>query len=261
VPLEQSVSYGRGTAQGPAALLDASTHVEAFDGVDVPAEAGICTGPEVACEGRDVKAVLADVVERVSGAMDKGRMPVMLGGEHTVTLGAVRALHGRGLHFGVVQFDAHADLRDRYEGNPLSHGSVMRRVVDMGVPLFQIGIRSLSACEAGFRRDRRIAHIDATATGCHNSGGMLPPGFPDDIYITFDVDALDPSIMPGTGTPEPGGLSWYDAVRSLAGVVQGGRILGFDVVELAPIAGSNVSEFVAAKLVYTIMGLINRKVR
>jgi agmatinase len=258
VPFEQSVSYGHGTAGGPAALLDASTHVEGFDGVDVPAEAGIYTGPEVVCEGRGVDAVLADVAARVFGAVEQGRMPVILGGEHTVTLGAVRALHGRGQRFGVVQFDAHADLRDRYEGNPLSHGSVMRRVVDLGVPLFQAGIRSISAVEAGFRRERRIPHLDATAVGIPDSGGMLPSGFPEDIYITFDVDALDPSIMPGTGTPEPGGLSWYDAVRGIADVVRGRRVVGFDVVELAPIAGANVSEFVAAKLVYTIMGLINR---
>jgi agmatinase len=261
VPFEQSVSYGHGTAQGPAALLDASTHVEGFDGVDVPAEAGIWTGPEVACEGRGAEAVLADVTARVSGAVEQGRMPVMLGGEHTITLGAVRALHGRGLRFGVVQFDAHADLRDKYEGNPLSHGSVMRRIVDMGVPLFQVGVRSLSAAEAGFRWERRIAHVDASASGCPDSGGIIPPGFPEDIYITFDVDAFDPSVMPGTGTPEPGGLSWYDAVRALSGVVKGRRVLGFDVVELAPIAGANVSEFVAAKLVYTIMGLINRSAR
>jgi agmatinase len=265
VPLEQSVSYGRGTARGPGAMLDASNHIEAFDGVDVPAEAGIYTGPEVACEGRDVEAVLAEVAARVSGAVAQGRMPVMLGGEHTVTLGAVRGIHGRGLRFGVVQFDAHADLRDRYEGNPLSHGSVMRRVVDMGVPLFQVGIRSLSAIEASFRLERRIPHIDATASGFPNSmvadANILPAGFPDDIYITFDVDALDPSIMPGTGTPEPGGLSWYDAVRALAAVVDGRRVVGFDVVELAPSAGTNVSEFVAAKLVYTIMGLINRTAR
>lgn len=261
VPLEESVSYGRGTARGPAALLDASQHVEGFDGVDVPAEAGIYTGPDVPCEGRGAEAVLADVAARVSGAVERGRLPVLLGGEHTVTLGAVRGLHGRGLRFGVVQFDAHADLRDRYEGNPLSHGSVMRRVVDMGVPLAQVGIRSLSAAEASFRWERRIPHVDATAAGCVTPGGILPPGFPGDIYITFDVDALDPSLMPGTGTPEPGGLTWYDAVAGLASVISGRRILGFDVVELAPIPDSNVSEFVAAKLVYTIVGLINRTAR
>lgn len=258
VPLEHSVSYGRGTSLGPAALLDASLHVEGFDGVDVPAEAGIWTGPEVVCEGRDSETVLAEVAARVSGAVGQGRVSVVLGGEHTVTLGAVRGLHGRGSRFGVVQFDAHADLRDKYEGNPLSHGSVMRRVVDMGVPLLQIGVRSLSVEEARFRWEQRIAHVDASADGYPNPGALVPAWFPEDIYITFDVDAFDPSIMPGTGTPEPGGLSWYDAVRALSGVVRGRRVLGFDVVELAPIVGANVSEFVAAKLVYTIMGLINR---
>jgi len=258
VPFESSVSYGAGTANGPAALLDASAHVEGFDGVDVPAEAGICTGPEVACESRDAESVLADIASRVSRAVEAGRIPVVLGGEHTVTLGAVRGLHGRGRRFGVVQFDAHADLRDRYEGNPLSHGSVMRRVVDMGVPLFQVGVRSLSAAESALRWEMRIPHMDASADGLPADGPLVPPSFPNEIYITFDVDAFDPSVMPGTGTPEPGGLTWYEAVRGLASAIRGRKVLGFDVVELAPFPGSNVSEFTAAKLVYTIMGLINR---
>jgi agmatinase len=258
VPFERSVSYGRGTASGPAALLEASAYVEGFDGVDVPAEAGICTGQEVTCEGRDAESVLAEVASRVSRAAGAGRIPVVLGGEHTVTLGAVRGLQGHGRRFGVVQFDAHADLRDRYEDNPLSHGSVMRRVVDMGVPLFQVGVRSLSAAESALRWERRIPHVDASANGLPVDGPLVPPSFPSEIYITFDVDALDPSAMPGTGTPEPGGLFWYEAVSGLASVIRGRKVIGFDVVELAPLQGSNVSEFTAAKLVYTIMGLINR---
>lgn len=258
VPLEQSVSYGGGTALGPASLLDASVHVEGFDGMDVPAEAGIFTGESVSCQGRGADDVLLDLSARVSDAVGHGRIPVVIGGEHTVALGSVRGLHGRGMRFGVVQFDAHGDLRDRYENNPLSHGSVMRRIVDMGVPLFQIGVRSLSAEEAGLRWERRIPRFDACAGGIPEGMDLLPPDFPEDIYISFDVDAFDPSMMPGTGTPEPGGLSWYDAVRALTSVVRGRTVLGFDVVELAPIVGSNVSEFTAAKLVYTIMGLVNR---
>lgn len=258
VPLEASVSYGRGTAGGPAALLDASRHVEGFDGVDVPAEAGIYTGAGVLCEGRGAEAVLADVASRVSDAAARGRVPVVLGGEHTVTLGAVRGLYGRGSRFGVVQFDAHADLRDRYEGNPLSHGSVMRRVVDMGVPLFQAGVRSLSAAESALRWERRIPHMDAIDGGLSCGGALLPPSFPRNIYITFDVDAFDPSVLPGTGTPEPGGMSWYEAVNALASAIRGRNVLGFDIVELAPVAGSRVSEFTAAKLLYTMVGLINR---
>jgi agmatinase len=258
-PFERSTSYGHGAENGPRAILDASRQLEAFDGVDVPAEAGILTGPPVDCAEGDVETVLGRIGARVAAAHAAGRIPVMLGGEHTATLGAVRALRTRVASFGVVQFDAHGDLRDRYQDNAFSHACVMRRIAEAGLPLFQIGVRSLSVPEVRYRWTSRIAHLDADAL---RNGELLdrplPVGFPETIYLTFDVDAFDPSLVPGTGTPEPGGLTWREAVRALAGVIAGRRVLGFDVVELAPIAGNPVSDFTAAKLVYTIMGLINR---
>jgi len=258
-PFERSTSYGQGAANGPRAILDASRQLEAFDGVDVPAEAGIVTGAAVDCDAGDAEQVLGRIGARVAAAQAAGRIPVVLGGEHTVTLGAVRALAARAGSFGVVQFDAHADLRDRYQDNALSHGCVMRRIVESGLPLFQIGVRSLSVPEVRYRRNSRIPHLDADALRSPEMlDAPLPVGFPETIYITFDVDAFDPSFMPGTGTPEPGGLFWRDAVRALAGVIAGRRVIGFDVVELAPVPGSHVSDFTAAKLVYIIMGLINR---
>ena len=263
VPLEHSVSYGRGTATGPAKLLEASLQLEAYDGEGVPAEAGIYTGPAVDCAA-DTVAVLQQVEVRVAAALDGGRVPIVIGGEHTVTLGAVRALAARAEPFGVVQFDAHADLRDQYEGNPLSHACVMRRIVEQEIPIFQIGVRSLSVAEAGFRQARAIAFCDAAALArapaCALGSGAsspqpftLPPDFPARVYITFDVDAFDPAVLPGTGTPEPGGLFWYDALRLIDRVLEGRRLVGFDVTELAPIPGCQVSEFTAAKLVYRLM--------
>lgn len=255
-PYEKSVSYGRGAAKGPRALLEASRQLEAFDGAGVPAAAGIYTGSAVDCRGSE-RAALARIQARTAEALAGRRIPVLLGGEHTVTLGAVRALAATGVRFGVVQFDAHADLRDKYEGNPFSHACVMRRVVEeTGAPLFQIGCRAYCEEEADCRRARRIPFLDAETFAI---GGMprrlLPPGFPRTIYVTFDVDAFDPSVLPGTGTPVPGGLFWYDALRLLRAAVAGRRIAGFDVVELAPLAGSPVSEFTAARLTYALMGL------
>ncbi len=253
VPLEHSASYGRGTASGPARLLEASLQLESFDGESVPACAGIHTGPPVDCDA-DTAAVLQEVEARVAVALAGRRVPIVVGGEHTVTLGAIRAFVARGEPFGVVQFDAHADLRDQYEGNPFSHACVMRRIVELEVPLFQVGVRSLSVAEAGFRLACAMPHCDAEALARPDPPRLaLPADFPVQVYITFDVDAFDPAVMPGTGTPEPGGLFWYDALRLIDRVLEGRRLIGFDVTELAPVPGSQVSEFTAAKLVYRLM--------
>jgi len=263
VPFEKSVSYGKGTSGGPAAILAASHQVETFDGTSVPAEAGLCTHPAVGCENATAEDVLGRVEEVVGSVVEAGKTPVVLGGEHTVTVGAVRALGQRfGRGFGVVQFDAHADLRDEYEGNALSHACVMRRVLDMGVTCFQIGVRSLSREEAEFRRAQAIPFLDAAPIADDGvPRKVLPEEFPESLYVTFDVDVFDPSVLPATGAPEPGGLCWYDVMALLSKVMRERKVLGADVVELAPIAGLPASDFAVAKLVYTMMGIINRESR
>ena len=255
-PLEKSVSYGRGTARGPRALLDASQQLEAFDGRGTPAAAGIHTGAPIGCAD-SVQSVLRRIEARTAAALAGGRIPVLLGGEHTVALGALRAMARTGRPFGIVQFDAHADLRDRYEGNRLSHACVMRRALEeTGAPLFQIGCRAFCEEEAAFRRTRGIGALDADAFARRGlPRRLLPPGFPKTVYLTFDVDALDPAVMPGTGTPVPGGLFWYDALRLLEAATAGRRVAAFDVVELAPVPGNPIAAFTAARLTYAIMGL------
>lgn len=258
-PLEATVSYGAGAALGPRAILEASQQLEAFDGIDTPGAWGIHTQPLLPCDTGDTACILEQLQARVGAALRHNALPVILGGEHTVTLGAVRALKAAGKPFGVVQFDAHADLREQYDGTHHSHACVMRRIAELEVPFFQIGVRALSEPEARFRRERRVPHMDAADLMMGWTPFVtLPSNFPEAIYITFDVDAFDPSVMPGTGTPEPGGLNWYQALSILRGLVASRRVVGFDVVELAPIPGSHVSEFTAAKLVYAIMGLIGR---
>lgn len=252
-PLEATVSYGNGAARGPAAIIDASQQLEAYDGVGAPCGAGIYTSPA---------ALTLEAIERqVMSALAQSAVPVLLGGEHTVTLGALRAFAAAsGAPIGVVQIDAHADLRDEYEGSRLSHACVMRRAVeDLGMPLVQIGVRAISEPEVFVRERFGVTCFDAAVLrGSRLPDDWLPPGFPGRVYLTMDVDGLDPSVIPGTGTPVPGGLGWWQAHDIVAQVAAACEIVGFDVVELAPIEGAHVSEFAAAQLVYNTMGQLLR---
>ena len=258
-PMEQSVSYGTGAAQGPAAILAASAQLELFDshGGDIPAAAGIYTAPPVDCQGGS-QQVLARIEEAVAKTLRLGKIPVLLGGEHTVTLGAIGALHQQGQRFGVIQFDAHADLRDSYEGSPYSHACVMRRIHELGIPIYQLGTRSYSLEEWQYRQQQRIAYRDAEDIWRQGDDLHLPDDFPEQVYITFDIDGLDGAILPATGTPVPGGLTWYQALSLLEQIFTTRRCLGFDLVELAPIPGLHQADFAAAQLVYQMMGMHGR---
>ncbi len=271
VPFEATVSYGGGTEHGPAAILEASSQLELWTGACVPAERGIYTWPAVPCSGTP-EEVLERIEQAVEAALDGGvgkkggaqqTLPVLLGGEHTVTLGALRALKKRYGRFGVIHFDAHADLRESYEGSRFSHACVMRRAVDdLGLALFQIGVRSLSGPEVAYREARGIGHLDAREMAeqggpgvvLRGIGSLLPSEFPETVYLSFDVDAFDSSLMPATGTPEPGGLFWWEALLLARRALAGRRLIGFDVVELAPIRGMHAPSFLAARLVYELMG-------
>lgn len=257
-PYEKSVSYGRGTAAGPAAILEASLQLELFDGVGIPADHGIYTYPPLSCAG-DPEWVLKAISDSVSNVLQLGRVPVLIGGEHTITVGAIEALKKHRGNFGVVQFDAHADLRDSFEGNRLSHACVMHRVLDHDLPLFQIGVRSLSLEEELLSRKMDIGRLDASVIASRGiPDKILPAGFPADIYLTIDVDVFDPAVVPATGTPEPGGLFWYQMLRALEAVLKDRRVIGFDVVELAPVAGLHASDYTVARLIYTLFGMIGR---
>jgi agmatinase len=257
-PYEKSVSYGTGTATGPAAILKASQQLELFDGISIPAEYGISTLPPLSCSGSP-ENVMAEISAAVDDVLHRRAIPMVLGGEHTVTMGALQAVRQRYQQCGVVQFDAHADLRDTYEGSRYSHACVMRRALDMEFPLYQVGVRSLSHEEELLRQAKNIGSLDGAAIGC---GAMpdpiLPPYFPQNIYLTIDVDVFDPGVMPATGTPEPGGLSWYQMMHVLSSVIQGRRVIGCDVVELAPIGGLHASDYTVARLIYNLFGMIGR---
>lgn len=264
VPYEATVSYGGGTKDGPAAIIEASNQLEVWTGETNPGARGIYTWPAVDCGG-DAPAVMDAIDAATRKALGAGKgpiIPVLLGGEHSVTFGALRAMKERYGDIGVIQFDAHADLRDTYGGSRYSHACVMRRAVDdLGLPLFQLGVRSLSPEEVTFREVKGIPHLDARTFA--NLGGLawlgqtadpvVPENFPGRVFLTFDVDALDAAVMPATGTPEPGGFSWWESLALVRRCLAGRECIGFDVTETAPMEGFTAPTFTAARLTYELM--------
>ncbi|WP_207061422.1 agmatinase [Motiliproteus sp. SC1-56] len=261
VPYEESVSYGGGTGDAPRAILKASWQLETWDGKSTPAELGIHTQPPVVVDGPG-QQVIDNIAAATRRAVEAGAMPVALGGEHTVTYGVIEGLRAAGIRdFGVVQIDAHADLREAYQGNPLSHASVMKRIVDRGVPLYQLGIRAYCHEEAQIRAQHQgqIHYRDADDLVPGNVNALeLPDDFPEQVFFTVDVDGLDPSVFPSTGTPVPGGLGWYQTLSLFESVARQRKIIGFDVMEHAPMTGFHAYDFSAALLVYKLMGIVQR---
>lgn len=256
VPYDFTTSYQGGARLGPRAILAASRNMELWDEEVGPVyRHGIHTLPELepTAEGP------AAMVERVERAADwifrQGKLPILLGGEHSITPGAVRAAKRHHPRVSVLQIDAHADMRDSYLDSPHSHACAMRRIRD-SVPAASVGIRSMSEEEA----EHLGAHPEPiwSVRQFRALQGRWDPilsALSDEVFVTFDLDGLDPSVLPATGTPEPGGLDWYEAVDFLAAVASRKRIVGFDVVELAPLPGHVASDFIAARLVYRLIGL------
>jgi len=259
VPYEATVSYGGGTARGPDAILDASGYVELYDEVlreEPYRTGGIHTAPAVAAEDGEGPEPFLDRLATVAGRLyADGKFPVFLGGEHTITTGPVRAAREAFAGLSVLQLDAHADLRDTYQETPWSHACVMRRVDDLGVPIVPVGIRAVSAEEAQFVRERDIP-VFWSHRIAHGEGWMETAisALTDDVYVTFDIDYFDPSLVPATGTPEPGGGAWHETLQFLAHVFREKRVVGMDVVELAPMEGFHAPDFVAARLVHRCFG-------
>lgn len=259
VPYEKTVSYGNGTAKGPEAILQASSQLERFDGESDFGAESIYTWPAIDCSGKPEKVIdlISSSVRRILGLK---KIPVVLGGEHTVTWGVIKGYLDAGeKDFGVVQIDAHADLRDAYEGDKYSHASVMRRVVEAGVPLVQLGCRAYCEEERAARKLYKVLAFDAMALAPRGTSRIkLPKKFPPKVFFTLDVDGIDPSVLPATGTPVPGGLGWYQTLGLFESVARQRRIIGFDVMEFAPIPNFHAFDFAAALLTYKMMGIVQR---
>lgn len=261
VPYEATVSYGCGTSKGPEAIIEASRQLETIiEGAGEPGIYGIHTAAPLDCTiKRSPRELFSRIARAMDAAWEQSSVPILLGGEHSITNGAVEAMHARfpADSVGILQFDAHMDLRETYQGSPYSHASVMRRALQTGLRLFQVGIRSYSEEEVEVRERSSICSLDASYLHRGRKSGdiSLPGDFPRQLYITFDVDVFDASLMPATGTPEPGGLFWWDAIDLLSRLTRGRSVIGADVVELSPKDGLHHCSYTAAKLVYYLMGL------
>jgi agmatinase len=230
--LEASVSYGGGTAAGPAAILAASQQLELYDD-ELECEPYLRYGVATVREptiARPIEAALDQLQGLVDAVLDAGKFPFVLGGEHSLTVAAVRAVAQRHQDLVVLQFDAHADLRDGYQGEPYSHAAAMRRVLDMRITMH-------------WAKDQEhwdIAEIVAPLRG-------------RPVYLTFDIDALDAAVMPATGTPTPGGLSYPGALSIVREACRAGNVIGADLVEFAPIAGLHAYDYTAAAVAYKML--------
>jgi len=255
IPLDRTTSYVPGTRTGPHEILVASSHLELWDEetqTDVHS-VGIFTLPEMEFPFSRMDEVVGEIRRVVAELLQRGKFPVILGGEHSITGPIVAAVATKHKNLSVLQVDAHADMRDVYMGTPHNHACAMRRVVECAT-LTQVGIRSLSPEEA-----RAIPSLPTTVF--YDVDMRRQPDWMDrvveslgeTVYITIDVDGMDPAIMPATGTPEPGGLSWYELLGLLRKVIEKRNVVGCDIVELAPMPGHVAPNFLCAKLVYKIL--------
>ena len=255
VPYDGTSTFVKGADKGPQAILDASDSLELYDiQYDIDAsKAGVYTDHHE-YDLSTPEAMVRSVYERVSYFLGMGKRVAMVGGEHSVSVGAIRAMSERFPDLTVLQIDAHADLRDEYHGSPYNHACVMRRAQECA-RVVQVGIRSV--CE-----EEQCNIVPENIFYAHNIVGRT--GWEDEVlerltgnvYISFDLDGLDPSILPATGTPLPGGLQWYPTLNLLEKVFRARRVVGFDVVELCPQEGNVVSDVLAASLVYKMMGMM-----
>ena len=257
VPYERTVSYGVGTRNGPAAILEASHYVELYDDEldEEVARVGIHTLPPWLPDRMEPDACVEGLEGIVSELLAKPRFVLTLGGEHAIATGPVRAHHRRYPDLSILHFDAHGDLRDEYEGDRHSHACAARRFLETGAPSVHVGIRSISRDEVLFAREKGLLIISNRRLP--NVDEWMPEALErltGSVYVTFDVDFFDGALVPGTGTPEPGGGTWEQALEILRRVGTAKRIVGADVVEHAPMPGNRAPDFLVAKLCYKLLG-------
>lgn len=263
IPYEATTTYGAGTREGPEAILAASRQVELWDeenNWDPSQKIKLTTAMPMGQEASGPQAMLDKIRRVVQPWVSQGKLVLALGGEHTITLALVQAVQTKYPDLTVVALDAHADLRDSYDGTKLSHACVLRRVYELGRPLTLMGTRSYSKEEADLLwvapRMKMFKAVELqTQEGWAAALDHLRQ-IPGPVYLSIDLDVLDPGGMPGVGTPEPGGLSYRQVLTIIATLAQRGPVIGLDLVELAPIPGQRVSEFTAARILYKALGYI-----
>lgn len=255
VPYDGTSTWIKGSDKGPEALLEASANMELYD-IETDSEVylkGIHTAPPVSNLGSP-EIMEASTYLAVRKYLEMGKMVVSIGGEHSISAGPIRAYVEKYPDLTVLQLDAHTDLRDEYEGSRYNHACVMARAQDL-CRVVQVGIRSMDVGE----KERVIPHRIFWAQqvqGNHHWWDRAVDQLTDHVYITIDLDVFDPSILPSTGTPEPGGLLWYETLAFLKHVITNRKVVGFDVVELCPNPLNKASDFLSAKLVYKLLSYL-----
>jgi agmatinase len=256
IPYDSTTTWRSGSRDGPLAIIDASQHLELYDH-ELDREShlvGIHTLPELQPSMKGPEETVMRVHEVASNLIRKDKFVVMLGGEHSLTVGMVKAFRERHNNLSVLQLDAHADLRDVYEDSKYSHACVMRRVLEYS-PIVQVGIRSLCEEEHRFLTQNQMQPFFAEGLPLDIDG--IISALSTDVYVTIDLDVLDPSIMSAVGTPQPGGMSWHEILKILRRVAETRRIVGCDLVELCPAEGPPSCAFLAAKLTYKLIGYLS----
>lgn len=252
LPFDKTCSWLSGTSKGPEAIIDASMNMELYD-IETRSEPyrnGIFTAQAIhaeTCEGLNAKAYL-----ETKRHLDDGRFVIALGGEHSVSYGPIMAHAEKFKEFSVLQIDAHTDMRESYEGNKFSHACIMARAKEFTKSIVQVGIRSLDKSELENLDESNVFYAEKIA-GSDDWMSRVVEKLHEKVYITIDVDAFDISIMPSTGTPEPGGLGWYQVLKLLRSVFESRAVIGCDVVELAPSEANRAPDFLTAKLVYKLI--------
>ncbi len=261
VPYQETTTFKTGTKEGPQAIIHASKEVETFD-EELNQESfkvGIHTLEEVEVTMRGPEKMVEKVYKIAKKLVDMNKRVVLLGGEHTVSIGLVKAESEKCENLSVLQLDAHADLRESYQESKYSHACVMRRIGEIA-PFVGVGIRNLSLEEYRFVKKKKIDLF--FAKNLMQDDGWIEQvlsKLSENVYLTIDLDFFDPSIMPSVGTPEPGGLLWNQTLYFLNKVADNKNIVGFDCVELCPIPGLVAPDFLAARLIYKIIGYIVNK--
>ena len=257
IPFEKTVSFGKGTAKGPSAIINASQSIELYD-EEIhcePADVGIHTLDELETDIEPEEII--QIIQSANGKLiEDDKFVINLGGEHTISLGVVLALKDFYEDFSVLSIDAHCDLRDKYDGREICHATVMRRIVEEDIPLVQVGIRSYSKEESQYiinSEDVAIIHASELQEDTDWIGQAIS-NLKEKVYLSIDVDGLDPSVIPTTGTPEPGGLGWYQVLGLLKRLFLEKDVIGMDIVELAPVPGIHGPDVLAAKLAYKSIG-------
>ncbi|MCH8004284.1 MAG: agmatinase [Nanoarchaeota archaeon] len=256
IPYEKTTTYVKGTAKGPQAIINASRNIELYDeelGKEI-SNVGICTLNPLIID-KNPEEMVNDVFENVKELLDDNKFPIIIGGEHSITPGCVKAFADSHDDFSILQLDAHADLREEYDGTKFSHACAMKRCLDICKNIVQVGIRSLSYEESIFVKKNKLKIFWAKDIFDNDEWEEKAiSNLSKDVYITFDLDVLDLSIMPSTGTPEPGGLRYYQVLRFLKNVFEKRNVVGFDVVELCPNVNNVSPDFTAAKIIYKMIG-------